>query len=311
MPWLALTESEVQRLQDDGYRLVPRGNDRFAAVRGPVITTTPTGRQTQGSTWITCHLPSGEHVNVVVPVKAGFDMVRTLLVGQVPWLGDTQLRLTRHPDWYNVLVTPLVQVFVRSFTGSTLTISVGLSDDVEMLTVEVSRRATLPPHRMRLTFLGQQLEYGNDLRHYNIQPQSTVDLSLRLPGGAGDHSDRSRSPQRPSGVAGSSGSSGPGLTTTLVDVVRGFLGRPADLRAEADAELRRAQAETARLRATRRRMGFRFRRMQEQLTQVTHAVQALNNLLGQELVITGPGCYTQLNLPTTLPLDLTRQPACL
>ena len=74
-------------------------------------------------------------------------------------------------------------IYVTSLSGNTLTMYMRLSDSVAKLKRMVLDREGVPPHEQRLIFAGAHLEDIRTLRDYNIQPQSTLHLVLRLRGG--------------------------------------------------------------------------------------------------------------------------------
>jgi len=57
------------------------------------------------------------------------------------------------------------------------------SDTVDSLKSKTQAKEGIPSVMQRLVLAGKQLEDGNFLSNYNIQEQSTLDLSLRLRGG--------------------------------------------------------------------------------------------------------------------------------
>jgi len=75
------------------------------------------------------------------------------------------------------------QVFVRSLTTSTLSISVAPDDFVLDLKRKLQARLGIPAEQQRLIFAGKQLKDDRSLAHCNIEREATVDLVLRLRGG--------------------------------------------------------------------------------------------------------------------------------
>lgn len=97
------------------------------------------------------------------------------------------LRLLRMLVFLLVVASPLaahaMQIFIRPLSGQTLTLNVSPSDTIENVKVMIHQRLGIPPDQQRLLFANKLLEDNRKLAEYNIRPDSSLQLVLRLRGG--------------------------------------------------------------------------------------------------------------------------------
>jgi ubiquitin len=75
-----------------------------------------------------------------------------------------------------------MKLYVKTLTGKTIPLKVNRTDTVRAVKEAVRKKEGIAPEQQRLIFAGRQLEDAKTLRDYNVSPESTFHLVLRLRG---------------------------------------------------------------------------------------------------------------------------------
>lgn len=76
-----------------------------------------------------------------------------------------------------------MQLFVKTLSGSTITIDASKNDLVDDLKAKIKDKERIPQEQQRLIYCGKELAKANTLQDYSIDENATLHLVLRVKGG--------------------------------------------------------------------------------------------------------------------------------
>lgn len=76
------------------------------------------------------------------------------------------------------------QLFVKSINGNTRTIEAEQTDTISTIKERIFDKEGIQPNEQRLIFAGKSLDNEKTIGEYNIEPESTIHMSLRVRGGS-------------------------------------------------------------------------------------------------------------------------------
>ena len=88
----------------------------------------------------------------------------------------------KHLSRIGFTVPEILEVYVRTLTGKTITLRLHTTSTLEEVKGSIEISEGIPRQQQRLIFEGQQLEDDRTVGDYNIKPASELHLVLRLRG---------------------------------------------------------------------------------------------------------------------------------
>jgi ubiquitin C len=75
-----------------------------------------------------------------------------------------------------------MKLFVKTYTGKTITLEAESTDTIESVKQKIQDKEGIPPDELRLVSTGRELENDRTLRDYNIGKNGVIHIVVRFCG---------------------------------------------------------------------------------------------------------------------------------